>query len=141
MVEDKLSEAVLRAEFKVFDKVFEIKATIKKSEAIAGIIRAARKIPEIINTEVSGDSLTIFSTKSLKFDMEKIIKDQIKEVVGKPEGRIKDKEILEPRLTESSYISYVVVDVKDGDIVIESKDSFGPPDLTAVGALTSDDKK
>ncbi len=141
MVEDKLSEAVLRSEFKTFDRVFEIKATIKKPEAMAGIIKAVEKNPSSLSIEGSGGFLTIFSTKSIKFEMEEIIKDQIKEVMkGEPEGRIKDKDILEPRVLENSYISYAVVDIKDGEIVIESKDEFVLSNLAAVGALVADDK-
>ena len=62
--------------------------------------------------------------------MEKIIKDLLK---SEPEGRIKDKEITEPRVSENAYISYVVLDIKDGEIVIESKDNFALPNI-AVGA-------
>ena len=136
MVEDKLSEAVLRDEFKVFERVFETKATIKKPDAMPGIDKAIRELPDVVSSESSGDSLTIFSTKSIKFDVEKVIKDQIKEVLkNEPEGKIKDKEITEPRVSENIYISYVVVDMKDNEIVIESKDDFALPNL-AVGVAT-----
>jgi ATP-dependent Clp protease ATP-binding subunit ClpC len=74
MVEDKLSEDLLRSEFKVFESVFEIKATIKKPEAITRTIKAVKEIPGILGTESSGDSLTIFSTKSIKYEIEEIIK-------------------------------------------------------------------
>jgi len=141
MLEDKLSESLLRQEFEVFDRVFELNATIKKPEAIAGIIKALEEIPYILNTESSQDSLTIFSTKSLKFEVEKIIRDQIKEVIeDTPEDRIRDKDILEPRISENSYISYVVVDMRDSEIVIESKDNFVLPHPAPVGALLGDDK-
>ena len=54
---------------------------------------------------------------------------------GEPEVRIKDKDIYEPRVSENIYVSYVVIDIKDGEIVIESKDNFALPNL-AVGAAT-----
>jgi hypothetical protein len=140
-VEDKLSDSLLRGEFKVFERVFELQTTIKIPEAMAGIVKALKEIPYILSTESSGDSLTVFSSKSLKFEAEKIIKDQIKEAIeDKPEGITKDKDILEPRVSESSYISYVVVDMRDGEIVTESRDNFVLPDLAAVGALLGDDK-
>jgi copper chaperone CopZ len=151
MVEDKLSEAVLRGEFKVFDRVYEIKAEMTEitpavfdaemPEILSAVIDAIKAIKGVLSVKSSGDSLTIFSTKSLKFEVEKIIKDQIKEVIeGKPEGRTKDKDILEPRVSENSYISYVVVDMRDSEIVIESKDNFMLPNLAAVGALVGEDK-
>jgi len=134
MIEDKLSEAVLRDEFKVFERVFETKATIKKPEAMAGIIEVIRGITGILNVEDSGASLTVFSKGSVKFEVEKAIKDQIKEVMkGEPEGSIKDKDVLESRVSEVAYVSYVVVDMEGGEIVIESRDNFVLPNM-AVGA-------
>jgi len=136
MIEDKLSEAVLRDEFKVFNRVYETKVTIKKPEVLSGVSKAIQELPDIINIESSGDSLTVYSTNVVKYDVEKIAKDQVKEVVkGETEGRLRDKEATEPRITENTYISYVVIDMKDNEIVIESKDSFALPDL-AVGAAT-----
>jgi hypothetical protein len=141
MVEDKLSDAVLRGEFKVFDRVFEIKATIEKPEAIAGTIKAAEQIPGILGMESTGDSLTIFSTKSIKFEIENIIKDQVKEAAkGEPEDKRRDKDTPEHRVTENNYVSYVVIDIKDNEIAIESKDNFVVPNLAAVGALAGEDK-
>ncbi len=59
--------------------------------------------------------------------------EKIEEVIkNEPEAKIKDKDILEPRAIENSYVSYVVVDIKDSEIVIESKDNFILPNL-AVG--------
>ncbi|MFC1971336.1 ATP-dependent Clp protease ATP-binding subunit [Chloroflexota bacterium] len=136
MVEDKLSESVLRSDFTVFDRVFMTKATVKKTEAIPEMVKAIRELPNILSSESSGDSLTIFSTNSIKFDVEKIIKDQIKEMLNnEPEGRRKNPEIMEPRISENIYISYVVVDIKDNEIVIESKDNFALPNM-AVSAAT-----
>ena len=73
----------------------------------------------------------------MKYDVEKIAKDQAKEALkNETEGRIRDKEATEPRITEHTYISYVVVDLKDNEIAIESRDSFALPDM-AVGAATA----
>jgi ATP-dependent Clp protease ATP-binding subunit ClpC len=134
MIEDRLSEAVLRDEFKVFDRVFETKTTIKKPEAVSGIVGAIREIPGVLNIEESGGNIKVFSNSSIKFDVEKIAKDQIKELMkDEREDSLKSKEILEPRVSESTYISYVVVDVKDGEITIDSKENYVLPDM-AVGA-------
>jgi len=82
--------------------------------------------------ERAGDMLKIFSTKSIKFKMENIIKEQLKEAArDKPESKRKDTN--EFKVLENSYISYVVVEVKDDEIVIESKDNFSLPNI-AVGA-------
>jgi hypothetical protein len=141
MVEDKLSDAVLRGEFKVFDRVFETKATIEKPEAITGTIKAAEQIPGILGIESTADSLTILSTKSIKFEIETIIKDQIKEATkGEPGAKTRDKDILEHRVTENNYVSYVVIDIKDNEIAIESKDNFVVPNLAVVGALAGEEK-
>jgi ATP-dependent Clp protease ATP-binding subunit ClpC len=40
MVEDKLSEAVLREEFKTFDRVYELRANIKKPDIREGVLAA-----------------------------------------------------------------------------------------------------
>ncbi|MFC1987622.1 ATP-dependent Clp protease ATP-binding subunit [Chloroflexota bacterium] len=140
-VEDKLSEAVLRHEFKVFERIFELKITVNKPEAMAGIIKALNEIPCILNIESTQDSLTIFSTKSLKSEVEQVITDQVKQVTeDMGEGIIRDKDILETRVSEDSYVSYVVVDMGDGEIVTESKDNFVLPNPATVGALLENDK-
>ncbi len=135
MIEDKLSESVLRDEFKVFNRVFETKTTIKKPEAISGIIEAIREIPGVLNIEEAGASIKVFSKGSIKFDVEKAAKDHIKELMkDEPEDSIRDKDVREPRVSENTYISYVVVDVKDGEIVIDSRENYVLPDM-AVGAV------
>jgi ATP-dependent Clp protease ATP-binding subunit ClpC len=134
LIEDKLSESVLRSEFKVFDRLFETKTRVKKPEAMAGIIAGIKEIEGVLHTDESGENITVYSKGSVKFDIEKLTKDQIKEVIkGGPEENSRDKELTEPRVTESTYISYVIVDIKDGEITIESRDSFVLPDI-AVGA-------
>jgi ATP-dependent Clp protease ATP-binding subunit ClpC len=129
MIEDRLSEAVLREEFKVFDRVYAIKATIKKTGVIDDILKAINKLPDILVAEKAEDGLDIFSTKSVKYEVEKVIKEHLKEAKGKV------KVTSDYRITENGYISYVVVDIKDDEIYIESKDSFSLPNI-AVGAAT-----
>jgi ATP-dependent Clp protease ATP-binding subunit ClpC len=134
MIEDKLSESVLRDEFKVFDRMFETKTRIKKPEAMEGIVAGVKELERVLYTEESGESVTVYSTGSIKFDVERITKDKIKEAIkGGPEENSRDKELTEPRVIESTYISYVVVDLKDGELTIESRDSFALPEI-AVGA-------
>jgi len=150
MVEDKLSEAVLREEFKVFDRIFETEATIKNSAVIDDALKDIKEIPgnltaekaeddsiiipEILMAERAGDIIKVFSTKSIKFKIENIIKERLKEAAkDKPEVKIKDTNDF--KVVENSYISYVVVEVKDDEIVIESIDNFSLPNI-AVGAAS-----
>jgi hypothetical protein len=134
MIEDKLSEAVLREEFKVFDRVFQVKATVKRPKVIDSAIKAIKDVPDVFTAEKAGDEIHVFSTKSRKYEIEKILKEHLKEAVkGEPEGKVKD--VLKPRIEENSYISYVVVDIKDSEIFIESRDNFSLPNV-AVGAGT-----
>jgi ATP-dependent Clp protease ATP-binding subunit ClpC len=136
MVEDKLSEAVLREEFKTFDRVFETQVTIKKTEILPPVLKAAGELENVLATENTENSLTVYSSKSIKFDLEKIIKDQVNELYkDDPEGKSKDKEATEPKITENSYISYVIVDVKNDEIFIKSKGGFTLPSMP-VGAAT-----
>ena len=136
MVEDKLSEAVLREEFKTFSRVFETEVAIKKAEIIPPALKAAGELPDVIATESSDKVITVYAMKSVKFDLEKIVKDQVKELLkDEPEGKTKDKEATEPKITENSYVSYVIIDIKNGEIVIKSKGSFTLPSV-AVGAAT-----
>jgi len=147
MVEDKLSEAVLREEFKVFDRIFEAEASINNTGIIDNVLKDIKDIPnaspeqpeeeaitppEIFQAERKGNTLKVFSNKSIKFRIENIIKERLKEVNKDKEFR-KYKDSNDFRVAEDSYISYVVVDLKDDEIVIESKDNFSLPNI-AVGA-------
>ncbi|MBN1177017.1 MAG: ATP-dependent Clp protease ATP-binding subunit [Dehalococcoidales bacterium] len=147
MVEDKLSEAVLREEFKVFDRIFEIEASINNTDIIDNVLKDTKDIPnaspvqaeeeaitlpEIFQAEREGNTLKVFSNKSIKFRIENIIKERLKEVNKDKELR-KYKDKNDFKVAEDSYISYVVVDLKDDEIVIESKDNFSLPNI-AVGA-------
>ena len=136
MVEDRLSESVLREEFKTFSRVFETKVAMKKPEIIAQALKSINELPDVTGSESGDDSITVYSTKSIKFDMEKVIKDQVNELLkDEPERKTRNKELTEPKITESTYVSYVIVDVKNEEIVIKSKGSFTLPSV-AVGAAT-----
>jgi ATP-dependent Clp protease ATP-binding subunit ClpC len=129
LVEDRLSEAVLREEFKTFDRVYNTQATVKKPAIINDILKDINELSNVLVAEKSGETIDVFSSRSVKFEVEKAIKDHLKDAKGK------EKEKVEFRVTENSYISYVVIDVKDDEIIIESKDSFSLPNM-AVGAAT-----
>jgi hypothetical protein len=128
-IEDRLSESVLREEFKTFDRVYAVKCDIKKKELIDDILKDVREIPDIITAEKAGEGLEIFASKSVKYEVEKVVKDHLKDA----KGRIKDAS--DYHVTENGYISYVVVDVKDEEILIESMDRFPLPNM-AVGAAS-----
>jgi hypothetical protein len=133
-IEDKLSEAVLREEFKVFEAVYETRATIENPDVMAAVSGAVRKMENVLSMDSSEKVLTIFSHDSMQADLVTLIKDQTKELSkdeAEAKGRVKaDKE---PDVAEKSYVSYVVVDMKDGEIFIDSRDNFVLPNL-AVGA-------
>jgi ATP-dependent Clp protease ATP-binding subunit ClpC len=134
MVEDKLSEAVLREEFKVFPRVYELNASIKKADIIDGVAEAIKQLPDVLVTEKKEGSIEVFSSNSIKLDAERIIKEHLKETT-KEESKSKIGDSSDYRINEDSYVSYVVVDTKDGEIVIDSNDKFPLPHL-AVGAAT-----
>ena len=145
MVEDNLSGAVLRQEFKKFKRVFEVKAVIKSPgvmddvlETIKGIpdkrLEKKRVVPDILLVEKAGNTINVFSNDSIKYDVEDIIKERLEETTKDKQGR-KTKAIAEFSVSESSYISEVMVDLKDSEILIESKDNFSLPNVP-VGAGT-----
>ncbi len=136
MVEDKLSESVLREEFKTFNRVYETTVAMKKPELIPPVLKSISELPDVTGSESGEDSITVYSSQSIKLDIEKAVKDQVNELLkDEPEGKTRDKELTEPKITEHTYISYVVVDVKNEEIVIKSKGSFTLPSV-AVGAAT-----
>jgi ATP-dependent Clp protease ATP-binding subunit ClpC len=148
VIEDKLSEELLRGGLKTFKRVYEVKATVKNKEIIDDIIKAIkvipekrtvekeedklRVIPEIQGIEGAEDTVSVYATESIKYDIEKIINELLDEA-KKDEPKKKIKADDEFKVTENSYVSEVVVDVKDGEIVIDSKDNFSLPNV-AVGA-------
>jgi uncharacterized membrane protein len=60
--------------------------------------------------------------------VEKIVKENLKETKGK----VKQNEY---KIAENAYVSYVVIDIKDEDITIESQDNFPLPNIP-VGAAS-----
>jgi len=122
MIEDKLSESVLRGEFKAFDKVFEIEAELTEIPQV--IVDAIKALKGVFSVESSGNLLTVDSTEDLKADIEKIIQD--------------NGDLLE-HLKMNSYVSKALIDVADNEIVLKT-DEAPFPDVAAVGALLGDDK-
>jgi ATP-dependent Clp protease ATP-binding subunit ClpC len=122
LVEDKLSEAVLRNEFKVFGRVFEVEAEI--TEIVPAVIEAIKAMKGILSVESSGNLLTVYCSEDLKADIEKAIQDSGDFLV-----HIKVK----------SYVSKALVDVADNEIVLKT-DEEPFPGMTAVGALLGDDQ-
>ena len=60
-----------------------------------------------------------------------MLKDLLKETVKGEEAKPKDAE--KPHVTENSYISYVIIDLKDDEVSVESNDKFPLPNVP-VGA-------
>jgi uncharacterized protein (UPF0333 family) len=149
LVEDKLSEAVLRGGFKTFERIYETKSTVKTSGVMDDIVKAIKEIPdkraaektedkfrvvpEIKAIEAKGENITIYATESIKFELEKIIKEAIEEK-AKSKTSKKAKVPEEIKVTENAYISEVVVDIEDGEITIDSRDDFTLPKNAAVSA-------
>ncbi|MBN1160846.1 MAG: ATP-dependent Clp protease ATP-binding subunit, partial [Dehalococcoidales bacterium] len=150
-VEDRLSEELLRGGLKTFKRVYETRAAIKNKEIIDEVIksikeipekRAAEKeadkyrtVPEILAVEAEGDNITVYATESMKYDTQKIIKDALEEK-KKEDSKKKARATDEFKVTENSYVSEVVVDVKSGEITIDSKKAFTLPKV-AVEASAS----
>jgi ATP-dependent Clp protease ATP-binding subunit ClpC len=122
MIEDKLSESVLRSEFKTFDRVFEIEAEL--TEIAPAVLDAVKALKSVSSWETTGNLLTVYSAEDLKADIEKIIQD--------------NGDLLES-IKMNSYVSKALVDVADGEIVLKT-DEAPFPDMAAVGALLGDDK-
>jgi ATP-dependent Clp protease ATP-binding subunit ClpA len=147
-VEDKLSEAVLRGGLKTFKRVYEVKATIKNQDIIDDVMKAIkavpdkrsaekeedkfRAVPEILLVEASGNGVSVYATESIKYDIEKIIKEQL-ETVKSSKTKKKSKIDKDFTVTEDAYVTEVVVDVKDEEIIIDSLENFSLPNLP-VGA-------
>jgi len=64
--------------------------------------------------------------------VEKAIKEHLKEANKDKPG--KTSSTPQYKLTEFSYVSYVVVDASDGDVVIESKEKFLLPEMAVAAA-------
>ena len=121
MVEDRLSESLLRQEFKVFGRVFEI--SVHMTEIPRATIDTIKEIKEVVNVSGAGELLTVLCSADLKSQIEDIIKDNTGITV---QAKMK------------SYISSVVVDVKDGEIVLKSEEDIVVRQAP-VGALAADE--
>ncbi len=122
MVEDKLSEAVLRDEFKVFERVFVVEAEM--TEITSAIIDAIKVMKGVLSVERSGDSLTIYCSEDLKSHIEKTIKENNGFLV---------------HIKVQRYISKALVDVEENEMVLKTQEKL-VPEQAAVGALTGDEK-
>jgi ATP-dependent Clp protease ATP-binding subunit ClpC len=148
-VEDRLSEAVLRGGFKTFERIFETKSTVKTPGVMDDIVKAIkaipdkraaektedkyRVVPEIKAIEAKGENITVYATESIKFELEKIIKEAVEEKSkSKTAKKVKTPE--EIKVTENAYVSEVVVDIEDGEITIDSREDFTLPKNAAVSA-------
>jgi ATP-dependent Clp protease ATP-binding subunit ClpC len=109
MVEDKFSENLLRGGFKVFEKVFV--AEVKMAEITSPIIDAIKGIDGVFSVERSEDLLTIYGSEGLKPQIE---------------GAIKDNDGVLVRIKIQSYVSSVVVDVEEEEIVLKAEDGIVP---------------
>ena len=109
MVEDKLSESLLRGGFNVFDRVFVIEAKI--TEITPAIIDAIKGIEGVLSVEESKDLLTIYGSEDLKSQIDQVVKDN-DGVLG--------------HIKVQGYISSVVVDVEEEEIVLSSEDGIVP---------------
>jgi DNA primase catalytic subunit len=143
-VEDKLSDAVLRGGFKTFDRVYETKATVKTPGVMDDITKAIKEIPdkraaeksedkyrvvpEIKAIEATEDSITVYATESIKYELEKILKEALEEK-GKVKAGKKAKVPEEIKVTENAYVSEVMVDMTDEEIIIDSRDDFSPTSI------------
>jgi ATP-dependent Clp protease ATP-binding subunit ClpC len=122
MVEDKLSEGVLRGEFRVFGRTYEIKTELP--EVSPALLTTLNATPGVITAESSEGNLTVYTAEDLKATIEKVIKDNTES---------------EFHLEMNSFVSRVIVDVADKEIMLKSCDGL-LPDKDMVGALAGENK-
>ncbi|MBI4188206.1 MAG: AAA family ATPase, partial [Chloroflexi bacterium] len=125
MVEDKLSDSLLRGEFRDRKDIFEVKAKLKEApkETISAITEAIKGIQGMRKVEVKSDNTLVAEcSKNLKSEIERAIADK----EGSVEGEIK---------TETYAL--VVVDLQDNQLSISSPINA---ELASVGASDGDDK-
>ncbi|MFC2009920.1 AAA family ATPase, partial [Chloroflexota bacterium] len=131
MLEDRLSEQVLRHEFQTFPSVYRLKVTPKDSAIMPDLEKAVGAFLEIKAIEVIKDSLMVYSDASLKLAvMEKV--DELAKTA--PSGSATTRDAQAPRVEEVIFVSDIVADLKDEEIVIDSRLAFELPRLP-VGAL------
>jgi len=122
MIEDKLSDAVLRNEFERFPRVFEVEAEVAK--ITSAVINAIKKMSGVRNVKRSGDLLTVYCSEDLKSQIEKTITENNSVLV---------------HIKAQSYTSKALVDVAGNEIVLKTAEKV-VPDPEPVGALMGDDK-
>ena len=117
MVENKLSEAILRNEFKVFVRVYVVEAEV--TEITSDIIDATKAMNGVLNIETSGNLLTIYCSEDLK---------------SRIEETIKENNGVSVHTSMQSYISKALVDMAEGEIVLKTQEELVPRQ-TAVGTV------
>ena len=117
MVENKLSEAILRNEFKVFVRVYMVEAEV--TEITSAIIDATKAMNGVLNIETSGNLLTIYCSEDLK---------------SRIEETIKENNGVSVHTSMQSYISKALVDMAEGEIVLKTQEELVPRQ-TAVGTV------
>jgi len=122
MIEDRLSESLLRGEFKVSERVFVVE--VKMTEITSAIIDAIKVMKGVISVDRSEDLLTIYCSKDLKSQIEETIKDNNGLLVY---------------IKMQSYTSKALVDVVENEIVVKTEEEIVVHPV-AVGALVRDDK-
>ncbi|MFC1910169.1 AAA family ATPase, partial [Chloroflexota bacterium] len=119
-IEDKMSEALLRGEFKTFNKVYftsiKIDDTIK--DIIGDIESQARESG--FQFTVEEEFVTIVGSADIKSEIESLMKD-----------KKKDYKLV---ICSQGYKSLIVADVADGDIVLRSEDRIELPSMAISAA-------
>ena len=108
-VEDKLSDSVLRGDFKTFERVFVIEPEI--TEITPAIIDAIRALQGVLSVDQSGDLLIIYCSEDLKSRIEETIKENNGFLV---------------HLNMQSYVSKALIDVKENEIVLKTDEGLVP---------------
>jgi len=128
MVEDKLSDSLLRGKFKDRKDVFEVKAKLGEApeETISAIIEVIKGIPGVRQIELEPENLLVV-------ECSKDLRPEIGRAIADNEGA------LEGELTIETY-ALAVVDLQGSDISIGSPSGIDA-ELAPVGALLGDDKQ
>ncbi|MBI2980290.1 MAG: ATP-dependent Clp protease ATP-binding subunit [Chloroflexi bacterium] len=127
MVEDKLSDSLLRGEFRDRKDVFEVKAKLKEApkETISAVTEAIKGIQGVRKLELKSDnSLIVECSKDLKPEIERAIADKESSIEGE--------------ITIETY-ALVVVDLQENQISIGLPGGISA-ELASVGASDKDDK-
>jgi ATP-dependent Clp protease ATP-binding subunit ClpC len=119
-VEDKMSEMLLRSEYKTFSKVYEI--TVNMPDITDEQISEIKKIGGIFEVKKGEDSLTILADDDKGSKIAEILSINL----------IKENDKIKVR----SYTACAVVDVKDGEIIINFKNDIVKRSLAGSGSLT-----